>query len=90
MMMKTLFDKIALFAAVILPFFNIPLIVKIIQRRSSRDISLVWALGVWCCIVLMAPSGFRSVDIVWRAYNYVNLALFTVVVVIVLKYRKGK
>ena len=79
---------IGLFAAVILPFFNIPLIIKIIRRQSSADISISWAMGVWICSLLMAPSGFISTDLVWRCYNVVNLVLFTGVVITVLKYRK--
>jgi len=80
---------IGLVAAIILPFFNIPLIVKILQRRSSEDISISWAMGVWICSLLMAPSGFSSTDIVWRCYNIVNLVLFTGVVIVVWRY-KGK
>ncbi len=82
------FDKIALVAAVSLPLFNIPLIIRIIRRKSSRDLSLVWVLGVWVCILLMAPSGIRSEDIVWRCFNYANVFFFTMVVVVTLKYRK--
>ena len=82
-------DKIAFVTAIILPFFNIPLILRIIRRRSSQDLSLCWVLGVWVCMLLMAPSAFRSPDIVWRVFNYVNIALFTCVVVTTLKYRKG-
>lgn len=82
-------EQISLIAAVVLPFFNIPLIIKVIQRRSSRDISLSWALGVWVCILLMAPSGFKSEDMVWRVFNYVNIVFFTAVVIVVLRYRNG-
>lgn len=82
-------EQISLIAAVVLPFFNIPLILKVIQRRSSRDISLSWALGVWVCILLMAPSGFKSEDLVWRVFNYVNIVFFTAVVIVVLRYRNG-
>ena len=82
-------EKIGLIAAVILPLWNIPLILKIIRRRSSRDISMAWALGVWVCIILMAPSGFRSTDVVWRTFNMINLVLFTAVVVTAIKYRNG-
>ncbi|MCK5012987.1 MAG: hypothetical protein KAS66_04140 [Candidatus Omnitrophica bacterium] len=82
-------DKIAFFAAISLPLFNIPLIVKIIRRRSSQDISLFWVLGVWICILLMAPSGFRSEDIVWRTFNYFNVGFFTVVALVTVRYRKG-
>jgi len=81
-------DKVALVAAISLPFFNIPLILRVIKRKSSEDLSLCWVLGVWVCIVLMAPSGFQSEDIVWRIYNYFNVTLFTCVVYITLKYRK--
>jgi uncharacterized protein with PQ loop repeat len=84
-----LWDRVAFVTAVILPFFNIPLIVKIIRRRSSRDISLCWLWGVWACILLMMPSALRSPDAVWKTYNVINLILFTVVVITTVKYRKG-
>ena len=83
-------QKIALIAAIVLPLWNIPLIVRVIKRKSSKDISLYWALGVWVCFLLMAPDAFRSVDPVWRTFNIVNLILFSAVVVVVLVYRKGK
>jgi hypothetical protein len=82
-------ETMGLVCAVGMPFWNIPLIVRIVKRQSSDDISLSWALGVWSCIVLMAPSGFQSKDIVWKAFNIVNLVMFTGVVIFVLKYRKG-
>ena len=82
-------EKIGLIAAVVLPFFNIPLIIKIVRRKSSQDISLTWVLGVWICIVLMAPSGFHSPDIIWRTFNYFNIFFFTCVLIVTLKYRKG-
>jgi uncharacterized protein with PQ loop repeat len=81
-------QKIAFIAAIVLPLWNIPLIIQIIKRRSSKDISIYWALGVWTCFVLMAPEAFRSPDAVWRAFNIVNLILFTAVVISVLLYRK--
>jgi len=84
----SLIDKIAFFAAIILPLFNIPLILRIIQRKSSQDLSLCWVLGVWVCMALMAPSGFQSDDIVFRVFNYVNITMFTGVAITTLKYRK--
>ena len=81
-------ESIGLVAAVVMPLFNIPLIVRIIRRRSSMDISMSWAMGVWICALLMAPSGFTSKDLVWRCYNIVNLVLFSGVVVAVWRYRK--
>ena len=83
-------QTIGLIASIVLPLFNIPLIIKIIKRKSSQDISLLWAVGVWVCVVLMAPSGFISEDIVWRTFNYVNIVLFTVVFIVTVKYRKGQ
>ncbi len=83
-------ETVALVAAIILPLWNIPLIVRIIQRKSSRDISIYWALGVWICFLLMAPDAFSSADIVWRVFNVMNLILFTLVVVVVLVYRKDR
>ena len=81
-------EIISLVASVSMPLFNIPLIVKIVRRRSSEDISMSWVMGVWICALLMAPSGFTSKDLVWRSYNIVNLVLFTGVVIAVWKYRK--
>jgi len=85
-------QTIGLIAGIVLPLWNIPLIVRIIKRKSSRDISLWWAMGVWVCIVLMAPSGFVSLDIVWKTFNYMNVFFFTLVAICVLVYRhpRGK
>jgi uncharacterized protein with PQ loop repeat len=79
---------IALIAAIVLPLWNIPLIARMVKRKSSADISLHWALGVWTCFILMAPEAFKSPDIVWRTFNIANLILFSVVVMVVLHYRK--
>jgi len=87
--MMTFIEKIGLVAAISLPLFNIPLILKIIQRKSSKDLSLTWVLGVWVCIVLMFPSGFQSDDVVWKVFNIVNITFFTVVMIVTVKYRKG-
>ena len=81
-------EKIALIAAIVLPLWNIPLIIRVIKRKSSQDISIYWVLGVWICFLLMAPDGFSSSDAVWRAFNITNLILFTAVVIVVLAYRK--
>ena len=81
-------EKIAFVAAIVLPLWNIPLIVRIIKRKSSEDISIYWVSGVWTCFLLMAPDAFRSPDSVWRAFNIMNLILFTTVVIVVLTYRK--
>lgn len=82
--------KIALVAGIILPLWNIPLIARIVRRRSSEDISLYWAAGVWTCIALMAPSAFVSKDIVWRVFSMMNFVFFTNVFIFVLIYRKGR
>ena len=83
-------EKIAMIAAIILPLWNLPLIIRIAKRRSSQDISMSWALGVWVCFLLMAPDGLKSEDIVWRIFNIVNLVFFSVVVAFVLFYRKPR
>jgi uncharacterized protein with PQ loop repeat len=84
-----LIQTVGLIASIVMPLWNIPLIVRIVKRKSSADISMSWALGVWVCAVLMAPSGFTSTDIVWRSFNIANLILFSGVVVAVIIYRKG-
>jgi len=71
-------------SAVVLPFFNIPLIIRIIRRRSSQDISLVWVIGVWVCIIGMLPSGLSSADPIWVVYSMVNTVFFTATLAVVL------
>ncbi len=84
-----MFEKLGFFSAIVLPLWNIPLMVRIIQRRSSQDISLWWLLGVWICILLMFPAGVRSADPIWRTFTYTNTFLFTGVVLVALKYRRS-
>ena len=74
-------------AAVVLPLWNIPLVVKIEHRKSSRDISLAWAFGVFACLVLMLPSSLASTDPVFKVFGIVNVVLFSGVVIQVLRYR---
>ena len=78
---------LGLIAAVAMPLWNIPLILKIGQRKSSKDISLSWALGVFACILLMLPSALASPDAIFRAFGIANTVLFAGVVIQVLRYR---
>ena len=70
-----------------LPFWNIPLIWRIQQRKSSRDISPAWALGVWVCLAGMLPSGLASQDPIFKIFTVINLALFSAVVFQVVRFR---
>lgn len=74
-------------AGITMPLFNIPLIYKIWKRKSSSDLSLTWALGVWSTIIIMTPSALLSADPVFRIFGIANAVLFTLVVIFVLKYR---
>ncbi len=89
-MKMSFIQQVGLVAAIVLPLWNIPLIIRIIKRKSSKDISLMWAVGVWVCLVLMAPSGFVSEDIVWKAFNIMNIILFSLVTLFTIIYHKGK
>ena len=78
---------IGVIAAIILPLWNIPLIVRIGRRRSSNDMSLWWTLGVFTCFLLMLPSGLVSTDPVFKVFSIVNVMLFAAVVIQVIRYR---
>ena len=78
---------IGLIAAVILPLWNIPLIVRIEKRKSSKDISLFWAIGVWICLILMFPAALISNDIIFKVFSIVNIILFSIVAIQTLRYR---
>ena len=78
---------VGLAAAVAMPLWNIPLILKIERRKSSQDISVAWVMGVWLCIMLMVPSAMISPDPIFKAFSLVNAALFSAVAVQVIRYR---
>ena len=83
-------ETVSLIAAAALPLFDIPLIVRIVQRKSSTDISITWIVGLWGCSVLMAPAAIlHSKDLVWKTFNIVNVVLLTAVLIAVIYYRKG-
>ncbi|MCK5706237.1 MAG: hypothetical protein KAI43_01195 [Candidatus Aureabacteria bacterium] len=84
-----IFKIISLIAAVILPLWNIPLILRIIKRKSSKDLSLYWVFGVWTCLLLMFPAAVVSTDIVWKVFNIVNIVMFSLVVVVAVLYHKS-
>jgi len=81
-------NKIALIASIILPLWNIPLIVRIIKRRSSKDLSLFWAIGAWVCFLTMFPTGIQSPDLVYRTFTYVNFFFFTLVMIFTVLFHK--
>lgn len=77
-------------AAAALPLFDIPLIVRIVRRKSSADISVSWIVGLWVCSVGMAPAAIiSSTDFVWKTFNIFNVILLTGVLWAVIYYRKG-
>ena len=83
-------EKIGVVSGVALPLFNIPLILRLLKRKSSEDFSVSWAVGVWACIVLMTPQALRSGDLAFRMFGIVNIIFFSVVAFLVLKYRKQR
>ena len=83
-------ETISMVGAVGLPMFDIPLIVRIVKRKSAADISVSWIVGLWVCSVGMAPAAIlSSEDLVWKTFNIVNVVLLTGVLVAVIYYRKG-
>ncbi len=83
-------EMLALMASVVMPLWNIPLILKVIQRKSSDDMSLFWLWGVWACMLLMIPWALVTRELVLKVFSCVNFVLFSGVVVVVMKYyRRG-
>ncbi len=68
---------LGLASGILMPFFNIPLIARILRRRSSADISIVWVVGCWVCVMGMLPSSLRSADMVLRFFGITNAIFFT-------------
>jgi len=71
----------------VIPFFNIPLILKIRQNKSSREFSLVWTVGVWVCALAMLPQAILSPDLSYKLFAVINFFLFSGVVFHVFRYR---
>ena len=78
---------LGLIAAIVLPFWNIPLILKVSRRKSSKDFSLWWTFGVWLTLLAMLPSALTSEDLVFKVFSLANITIFTAVVVQVVRYR---
>jgi len=82
-------EQIAVLASAVLPLFNIPLIIKLWARKSSKDYSLVWVLGCWICTILMFPAAITGDDLAFKVFVTVNIVLFSIVTFLVIKYRNG-
>ncbi len=77
-------------ASVVLPLFNIPLILKIRKRGSSNDFSLTWTFGIMGCTLLMMPSVLITPDIVFKAFGIINFISFSTVMFYILKHHHDK
>ncbi len=86
----TTWETIGFWAGIMLPLWDIPLIMRIIQRKSSEDISLMWIWGLWLASVLMTPSAFIVGNKLAIAFNIVNVVMLSIVLVVVIKYQKGR
>lgn len=82
-----LLQTLALLASITLPFFNIPLIVRIFKRKSSEDVSLLWALGIFTCLWLMIPAALSSPDFIFKIFAILNALFFSGVTAVVLYFR---
>lgn len=66
-------------SGIIMPLFNVPLILRIIRRRSSADIRLLWVIGVWSCVMAMLPSSMQPPDPVLVVFGIINSLFFSAV-----------
>lgn len=86
--MEKILFQIGAWAGFFLPFFNIPLIMRMVKRKSSHDLSLTWVFGVWTCTLLMFPLAFLSDDLAMKLFSVTNFTLFSTVVFFTVKYRR--
>ncbi len=86
-------QAVGIASGILMPLFNLPLMLRVIRRRSSEDISLVWVVGVWICVMGLLPSSLQSPDPILFAFGVVNAVLFSGVFLSVLYFhpavRKG-
>ncbi len=79
--------NLAFIASVVIPLFNVPLIARMIQRKSSADLSMVWLFGVLSCLLLMLPYGIVTEDQVMKYFAIVNASVFSIVVLVAVFFR---
>lgn len=79
---------LGLLGASLMPICNIPLIFRIVKRKSSEDISLGWVFGVETCVLAMLPSSLLSADPVLKLFGVTNSVFFSVVTLVVWMHRK--
>lgn len=84
---NSIWTNIGLTVGLILPFFNLAQIWRMFKCKSSHDISIVWCIGVWVCIMLMLPSALISEDTVYRTFSIANVAFFSALVGTAVYYR---
>ena len=83
---ETIAQNLGFLGALCMPLCNIPMIARIIQRKSSNDISLAWVFGVEICVIAMVPSSLLSADPVLRIFGITNAFFFSVVTLVVWVY----
>ena len=87
--MKPFFLYLGVVAGFVLPFFNIPFILTIRKNKSSKDISLVWAVGIFVCVLLMLPQSLLSQDLSFKIFGIANFVLYSFAFYHIIYYRKG-
>ncbi len=88
--MENISRTLGILGAALMPVFNIPLVVRIIRRKSSNDISLEWVIGIEACVLAMLPSSLSSPDPVLRLFGLTNSISFSIVTAVVCFYRFKK
>ena len=83
-------DQVGMLASIALPLFNIPLMLRLMQRKSSEDLSMTWVLGIFFCLLFMLPSGLKSSDSVFKLFSILNLLMFSGVAYLAIYYRIKK
>lgn len=84
---NTVWTTMGMVAGLVLPFFNLAQITRMVKCKSSHDVSIVWCIGVWICIMLMLPSALISEDTVYRTFSIANVAFFSALVGTAVYYR---
>lgn len=82
------YHTLGLVASIALPLFNIPLMMRMVERKSSADLSLIWVLGVFACIAATLPAAWHSPDVIFKVYQVINIIFFSGVTFLAVFYRR--
>lgn len=83
------FKELGYICSMIVPVFHIPLIMKLVRKKSSQEWSLLSVIGFWIATLGIQPWALMTDDRALTILNTLSLMFISVELVLVIKYRRN-